>query len=63
MNIKTLKATVHTFKDWELKELRRIMGNEELTKQHIVQMELARRKKKTYRDETLNPLIPIRERL
>lgn len=63
MNIKTLKETVHTYQTWELEEMQKIIGDDELTKQHIIRVELARRKRKNYKDKSIDPKIPIRVRL
>lgn len=68
MNIKELRKTVRTYHDHELKTMAMIAKwTEAKTKESIIRNELARReearKQGTYEDETLEPNVPIRERL
>lgn len=68
LKIKTLRKTVHTYEDWELKQLATLYRySQALTKEHIVVNELGRRKVErdngTYVDKTLNPKVSIQDRL
>jgi hypothetical protein len=67
MNIKILGKTIHTFTDWELKEIMTIIGKEEVTKRRIIERELSERKRARrqgkYVDRTLNPKVPLKKRL
>jgi hypothetical protein len=67
MTIKELRATVRTYKDFELTNIQGIIDQEELTKQRIISKEINRRaaarESGKYVDETLDPKIPIRKRL
>jgi hypothetical protein len=67
MITKVVKATVHTFTDWELREMLSIIGKDEITKRRVIEREIAERKRLRrqgkYVDRTLNPKVPIKKRL
>ncbi len=73
MNVTTLAKTMHTFKDWELRELMKLLepdakanGGPSKSKFMLCKNELNRRakakKQGKYVDQTLNPKVPIHKR-
>lgn len=67
MITKVMKATVHTFTDWEIREMLSIIGPDEITKRRLLERELSERKRERrqgkWEDRTLNPKVPIKKRL
>lgn len=74
MEVSTFAKTIHTYKDAELKELYKMLeadadenGGSSRSKCKLIRTEQKARKKAreegTYKDQTINPRIPVHKRL
>lgn len=65
MELKELKATVHTYHDWELRKILNLYEiSDEIRKSKVVRKELSKRSKDSeYEPAILNPKVPIAKRL